>query len=55
MAMSDTIAEKIKAGLSPQQLDVQDVSHEHAGHVGWRHGGETHFKVRAMGSHLMRT
>ena len=35
MAMSDTIAQKIKAELSPQQLDVKDVSEEHAGHAGW--------------------
>ena len=50
MAMSDTIAQKIKAELSPQKLDVKDVSDEHAGHAGWREGGETHFKVTIKAS-----
>ena len=38
MAMSDTIAQKIKAELSPQKLDVKDVSDEHAGHAAWLAG-----------------
>ena len=50
MAMSDTIAQKIKAKLSPQQLDVKDVSDEHFGHSGWREGGGTHFKVTIKAS-----
>jgi len=24
---------------------VQDVSHQHAGHAGWREGGGTHFDI----------
>ena len=45
MATADTIAQKLKDALLPQQIEVEDVSHHHAGHAGWREGGGTHFTV----------
>ena len=45
MATADTIAQKLKDALSPQHIEVDDVSHHHAGHAGWREGGGTHFTV----------
>ena len=45
MATADTIAQKLKDALSPQHIVVEDVSHHHAGHAGWREGGGTHFTV----------
>ena len=45
MATADAIAQKLKDALSPQLLKVEDVSHHHAGHAGWRDGGGTHFAV----------
>ena len=45
MPMADTIAAKLKSGLNPSFIEVKDVSHQHAGHLGWREGGETHFHV----------
>ena len=45
MPMADTIAAKLKSGLNPSFIEVKDVSHQHAGHAGWREGGETHFHV----------
>ena len=45
MPMADTIAAKLKFGLNPSFIEVKDVSHHHAGHAGWRVGGETHFHV----------
>ena len=45
MPMADTIAAKLKFGLKPSFIKVKDVSHQHAGHAGWREGGETHFHV----------
>ena len=45
MATADTIAQKLKDALSPQHLNVEDVSHQHAGHAGWRDGGGTHCTV----------
>mgnify|MGYP001170298566 CR=1 FL=1 len=45
MATADTIAQKLNAALTPQQINVEDVSDKHAGHAGWREGGGTHFEV----------
>ena len=45
MATADTIAQKLKDALSPQHIEVEDVSHHHAGHASWREGGGTHFTV----------
>ena len=45
MATADAIAQKLKDALSPQHIEVEDVSHQHAGHAGWRDGGGTHFTV----------
>ena len=45
MTMADAIARKLKDALSPHEIEVRDVSHQHAGHAGWREGGETHFEV----------
>lgn len=35
----------LQQALSPDTLTVEDVSHQHAGHSGWREGGGTHFNV----------
>jgi BolA protein len=43
--MKDTIAEKLTQAFNPQSLDVEDESHQHAGHAGHRPGGETHFRI----------
>ena len=45
VAMAARITEKLEAALTPQHLEVIDESHQHAGHGGWREGGETHFRV----------
>ena len=45
MPTADSIAAKLKIALNPQELQVDDVSHQHAGHAGWREGGGTHFEV----------
>ena len=45
MAVIDQIREKLTEKFNPDQLDVQDESHLHAGHMGARPEGETHFKV----------
>lgn len=45
MTMADAIATKLKDALSPSHIEVLDVSYKHAGHAGWREGGETHFEV----------
>ena len=46
MSVKDRIVATLTQGLAPQSLDVIDESHQHAGHMGSRAGGETHFRVR---------
>jgi BolA protein len=41
----DIIAEKLTKAFAPEELDVIDESHRHAGHAGARPGGQTHFRV----------
>jgi BolA family transcriptional regulator, general stress-responsive regulator len=45
MSVAETIRSKLLAELSPSHLEVIDESHLHAGHIGARPEGETHFKV----------
>lgn len=42
------IEDKLKAALSPIQLDIIDDSAAHAGHAGARPGGESHFTVEIV-------
>jgi BolA protein len=50
MKVADTIRRKLTEALQPTQLHVEDDSHRHAGHVGARPEGETHFSVTAVSS-----
>lgn len=45
MTVADTIKAKLTDKLAPVELEVIDESHKHAGHVGARPEGETHFQV----------
>ena len=45
MNTRERIAEALTAAFAPIRLDVQDESHQHAGHAGSRQGGETHYRV----------
>ncbi len=42
---ADRIAEALRAGFAPAEVQVQDDSHRHAGHGGARPEGETHYSV----------
>ncbi len=46
--MRDRIIDKLTAELAPETLEVIDESDHHAGHAGWREGGETHFRVKIV-------
>ena len=48
MSTRDRITEKLAAAFAPVRLDVQDESHQHAGHSGSRPGGETHYRVNIV-------
>lgn len=43
-----TIRQKLEAALQPAVLDIVDDSQRHAGHMGARPEGETHFNLRII-------
>ncbi|HEX8664543.1 MAG TPA: BolA family protein [Beijerinckiaceae bacterium] len=45
MSLKDWITETLRERLDPTRLAVEDESHLHAGHAGWRETGETHFRI----------
>ena len=45
MTLKDWIGATLHERLQPTSLSVVDESHQHAGHAGWREGGETHFRL----------
>lgn len=45
MRTADKITQKLTEALAPLSLKVDDESHLHAGHMGHREGGETHYRV----------
>lgn len=48
MSLREWIAETLTRELRPEAISVEDESHQHAGHAGWREGGETHFRVNVV-------
>ena len=46
MTVKQRMEASLAAAFSPSRLEVIDDSHQHAGHSGWRQGGQTHFTVR---------
>ena len=45
MTLKDWISAALAERLHPTLLAVEDESHQHVGHAGWREGGETHFRL----------
>jgi BolA protein len=45
VTVAATIRAKLTVRFAPLRLDIVDESHRHAGHVGARPEGETHFAV----------
>ena len=48
MSLKDWIVETLTQTLDPVDLSVDDESHLHAGHGGWRPSGETHFRINVV-------
>jgi BolA family transcriptional regulator, general stress-responsive regulator len=46
--MQDVIASKLRASFASASVRVEDESHLHQGHAGYRPGGETHFRVHIV-------
>ncbi len=47
-SVATVIDNKLRQRFSPVRLAIEDESHKHAGHVGHREGGETHFRVEIV-------
>jgi BolA family transcriptional regulator, general stress-responsive regulator len=45
MSLKDWITATLQERLEPTRLVVEDESHRHIGHSGWREGGESHFRI----------
>jgi BolA protein len=45
MAVKDEIEARLTAAFSPDQLEVVNESHRHAGHAGDDGSGESHFRI----------
>ena len=45
MSVQASIRRKLSGALSPRRLEIVDESARHAGHVGARPEGETHFRI----------
>jgi BolA protein len=48
VSLKDWIVETLTQTLDPVDLSVEDESHLHAGHGGWRPAGETHFRINVV-------
>ena len=48
MTMNELIEARLRETLDPIDLSVIDESHLHAGHLGWREGGETHYRIEVV-------
>lgn len=48
MNRQQRIEARLREGLAPTALDVEDESHKHHGHSGWREGGQTHYRVAVV-------
>jgi BolA family transcriptional regulator, general stress-responsive regulator len=46
--VAETMRRKLTEALAPTRLAIVDESHSHAGHVGARPEGETHFRVEIV-------
>lgn len=48
MRVAKSMEQKLNAGLSPEELTIEDQSTLHQGHAGARPEGESHFKVTVV-------
>lgn len=50
MRLAQHIEQKLHYAFAAESVEIIDDSARHAGHAGWREGGETHFKVVIVAS-----
>jgi BolA protein len=49
MSFADEMRRRL-AALAPERLELLDESAQHAGHAGWRPGGNTHWRLLIVAS-----
>ena len=47
------IKRKIYEALNPVKLIIEDKSHLHIGHSGYKEGGQSHFKILIVSDHFL--
>lgn len=52
MTVKDEIVTRLKAAFAPDELEVVNESHRHAGHAGDDGTGESHFAIRIRAAGL---
>ncbi|MCB6176649.1 BolA family transcriptional regulator [Rhodobacter sp. Har01] len=52
MNVKDQIEARLHAAFRPEELEVENESHRHAGHAGDDGTGESHFRVRIRAAEL---
>jgi BolA protein len=52
MTVQASIKRKLTESFAPERLEIVDESALHAGHVGARPEGETHFRVEIVSAHF---
>ena len=45
MLVKQLMHDKLEGAFAPSYLEIEDVSHHHAGHAGAPEGGESHFNL----------
>lgn len=53
MSVAATIEAKLQQALEPAYLKIEDQSESHAGHVGAKEGGESHFAVEIVADRFL--
>lgn len=46
------LRQRLQTALAPEQLEIEDESHKHAGHAGARESGGGHFNVTLVSEHF---
>ncbi|AWD23039.1 BolA family protein [Pseudogemmobacter blasticus] len=52
MNVRDEIAARLTAAFAPQELEIENESHRHAGHAGDDGSGDSHYRIRIRAASL---
>ena len=52
MNVRDEITARLTAAFAPQELEIENESHRHAGHAGDDGSGDSHYRIRIRAASL---